>query len=140
MNNYVFQDGEDTENEGILIPRYKAGGRTAPSGKVYPDFKGKPDEDDLVLVRSIVSKKKGDLNVITPDLINKFFKDFTPGAAIGLSFARSLTEGTTQSALGLKLSLRLISIKEGMRKSYLIAGRSFKLNQQSKVLCLRFND
>ena len=102
MNNYVFQDGEDTENEGILIPRYKAGGRTAPSGKVYPDFKGKPDEDDLVLVRSIVSKKKGDLNVITPDLINKFFKDFTPGAAIGLSFARSLTEGTTQSALGLK--------------------------------------
>ena len=110
MNNYVFQDGEDTENEGILIPRYKAGGRTAPSGKVYPDFKGKPDEDDLVLVRSIVSKKKGDLNVITPDLINKFFKDFTPGAAIGLSFARSLTEGTTQSALGLKLSLRLISI------------------------------
>jgi hypothetical protein len=28
-----------------------------------------------------------------------------------LSFARSLTEGTTQSALGLKLSLRLISIK-----------------------------
>lgn len=102
LNNYVYQDGEDTENEGILIPRYKAGGRTAPSGKVYPDFKGKPDEEDLVLVRSIISKRKGDLNVITPDLINKFFKDFTPGAAIGLSFSRSLTEGTTQSALGLK--------------------------------------
>ena len=102
MNNYIFQDGEDLENEGILIPRYKAGGRTAPSGKVYPEYKGKPNEDDLVPVRSILSKRTGDLNVVTPDLINKFFKDFTPGAAIGLSFARSLTEGTTQSALGLK--------------------------------------
>jgi hypothetical protein len=34
-------------------------------------------------------------------LIGKKFK-FTDGAAIGLSFATSLTEGTTQSALGLK--------------------------------------
>lgn len=53
-------------------------------------------------VRSIVTKNRGDLNVITPDLIGKKFKDFTPGAAIGLSLARSLTEGTTQNALGLK--------------------------------------
>lgn len=102
LNNYIYQDGEDTENQGLLIPRYKAGGRTAPNGKVYPDYKGKPNEDDLVPVRSILTKTKGDLNVVTPDLIGKFFKDFTPGAAIGLSFARSLTEGTTQAALGLK--------------------------------------
>lgn len=102
MNNYIYQDGEDIENPGILIPRYKTSGRTAPNGKVYPDYKAKPNENDLVPVRSILSKNKGDLNVVTPDLISTFFKDFTPGAAIGLSFARSLTEGTTQSALGLK--------------------------------------
>ena len=44
-------------------------------------------------MRSIVTKKTGDLNTITPDLIGKKFKDFTDGAAIGLSFATSLTEG-----------------------------------------------
>ena len=91
------------ENPGLLIPRYKALGRTAPNGKVYPEtYSGKPNEDDLVPVRSILTKKTGDLNVVTPDLIGKKFKDFTSGAAIGLSFARSLTEGTTQAALGLK--------------------------------------
>lgn len=107
MNNYVYQDGKDKDNPGILIPRYKALGRTAPNGKVYPT---KPlvngSEDDLVLVRSIISKKDGDANVVTPDLIdNKKFK-FTPGAALGLSLATSLTENITQSALGLKVCLR----------------------------------
>lgn len=103
MNSYVYKKGEDAENSGLLIPRYKALGRTAPNGKVYPN---KPlvngSEDDLVPVRSIVTKHTGDLNVITPDLIGTKFKDFTEGAAIGLSFGTSLTEGTTQSALGLK--------------------------------------
>jgi hypothetical protein len=35
-------------------------------------------------------------------LIGTKFKDFTEGAAIGISFSTSLTEGITQSALGLK--------------------------------------
>ena len=48
-----------------------------------------------------MTKRDGDLYTITPDLIGTKFK-FTDGAAIGLSFATSLTEGTTQSALGLK--------------------------------------
>ncbi len=78
-----------------MIPRYKALGRTAPNGKVYSD---KPlvngNEDDLVPVRSIVTKNSGNLSVITPDLINRrFAQDFTDQAAIGLSFATSLTEG-----------------------------------------------
>lgn len=102
MNSYIYKEGEDPNNNCILIPRYKALGRTAPNGKVYSE---KPisneNEEDLVLVRSIISKKDGDLNVITPDLIGKKFK-FTEGAAIGLSFATSLTEGTTQGALALK--------------------------------------
>lgn len=103
LNNYVYQDGEDLDNPGLLIPRYKALGRTAPNGKVYPETPiSRPNEDDLVPVRSIVTKRKGDLNVVTPDLIGKKFKDFTPGAAIGLSFATSFTESTTQGALGLK--------------------------------------
>ena len=86
-----------------MIPRYKALGRTAPNGKVYSE---KPlvngSEDDLVPVRSIVTKNKGDLSVVTPDLIcKKFANDFTDQAALGLSLATSLTEGTTQAALGL---------------------------------------
>ena len=92
------------DNPGLLIPRYKALGRTAPNGKVYPDTPvAIENEDDLVPVRSIVTKRKGNLSVITPDLIGKKFKDFTPGAAIGLSFATSFTESTTQGALGLNL-------------------------------------
>lgn len=103
MNSYIYHEGEDTENPGLLIPRYKALGRTAPNGKVYPNEPLKNGkESELVPVRSIVTKKVGDLNVITPDLIGKKFKDFTDGTAIGLSFATSLTESTTQSALGLK--------------------------------------
>ena len=102
LNNYVYHEGEDKENAGLLIPRYKALGRTAPNGKVYPD---KPlvggSEDDLVPVRSIITKFKGDLETVTPDLIGTKFK-FTDGAAIGLSFSSSLTETTTQSALKLK--------------------------------------
>lgn len=104
LNNYVYRDGPaDETNPGLLIPRYKALGRTAPDGTIYPDKPlAKGSEDDLVPVRSIITKKDGDLNVITPDLIGKKFKDFTDGAAIGLSFATSLTENITQSALGLK--------------------------------------
>ena len=68
LNNYVYHEGEDKENEGILIPRYKALGRTAPNGKVYSD---KPlvngSEDDLVPVRSIITKFKGDVETVTPD-------------------------------------------------------------------------
>lgn len=102
LNSYVYHEGEDPQNPGLLIPRYKALGRTAPNGKKYSE---KPlvngSEDDLVPVRSIVVKRDGDPYTITPDLIGTKFK-FTDGAAIGLSFATSLTEGTTQSALGLK--------------------------------------
>jgi len=99
----VYHDGEDDTNPGLLIPRYKALGRTAPDGKVYPDKPmARESEADLVPVRSIVTKKDGDLNTVTPDLIGKKFKDFTDGAAIGLSFATSFTESTTQGALGLK--------------------------------------
>ena len=102
LNNYVYHDGEDKDNPGLLIPRYKALGRTAPNGTVYPDKEmARQNEDDLVPVRSIVTKNKGDLNVITPDLIGTKFK-ITDGTAIGLSFATSFTEATTQGALGLK--------------------------------------
>lgn len=103
LNNFVYREGEDTDNTGLLIPRYKALGRTAPNGKVYPSkYSAKPNENDLVPVRSIVTKLEGDTTVVTPDLIGTKFKDFTDGAAIGLSFATSLTEGITQAALGLK--------------------------------------
>ena len=103
LNNYIFHEGEDPDNPGLLIPRYKAAGRTAPNGVVYTEV-SRTNEDDLVLVRSIVTKNKGDLNVVTPDLIGTRFRDLgvTDGTAIGLSFATSFTEATTQGALGLK--------------------------------------
>ena len=103
LNNFIYHEGEDDTNPGLLIPRYKALGRTAPDGKVYPDKPvARESESELVRVRSIVTKKDGDLNTVTPDLIGTKFKDLTDGAAIGLSFGMSFGEGTTQSALGLK--------------------------------------
>jgi len=102
LNNYVYHDGEDKDNPGLLIPRYKALGRTAPNGTLYPDRElAHGSEEDLVPVRSIITKNRGDLNTITPDLIGTKFK-ITDGTAIGLSFATSFTENITQSALGLK--------------------------------------
>lgn len=102
LNHYIYHENEeDVDNPGLLIPRYKALGRTAPNGKVYSE---KPlangSEDDLVPVRSIVTKNKGNLSVITPDLIcKKFASDFTDQAAIGLSLATSLTEGIKYCAV-----------------------------------------
>ena len=86
-----------------MIPRYLATGRTAPDGKVYPAVIRK-NEDELVPVRSIITKKEGDLNVVTPDLLGKAFKkaSFPEGSSIGLSSGTSFSESTTQSILGLK--------------------------------------
>lgn len=102
MNNYRYELGEDPDNRCILIPRYKALGRVAPNGKRYPDKEiSKPDEEDLVPVRSIITKFKNK-DIVTSDLIGTKYKDLVPGSAIGLSFGTSLTESITQSALGLK--------------------------------------
>ena len=73
LNNYTFtREGEDKDNEGLMIPRYLASGRTAPNGKVYPEV-ARTNEDDLVPVRSIVKKRTGDINMVTPDLLSKRF-------------------------------------------------------------------
>ena len=102
-NHFVYHEGEDPENPGILLPRYRAVSRTAPNGEVYKPTKTR-NELDLVPVRSIISKCKGDLYTITPDLIGKIggINDLTDGAGIGMSYATSFTEATTQSMLGLK--------------------------------------
>lgn len=107
MNNYKYDlsndpSGGDPDNACIMIPRYKALGRTAPNGQRYPDREvARPSEDDLVPVRSIITKYR-DRDIVTPDLIGTKFKDLTPGSALGTSFSTSLTESITQSALGLK--------------------------------------
>lgn len=104
LNNYTFtREGEDKDNEGLMIPRYLASGRTAPNGKVYPEVT-RTNEDDLVPVRSIVKKKTGDINLVTPDLLSKRFlqASFPDGSALGLSAGTSFSESTTQSLLGLK--------------------------------------
>lgn len=104
LNNYTFtREGEDKDNEGLMIPRYIATGRTAPNGKVYPEV-ARTNEDDLVPVRSIVKKKTGDINLVTPDLLSKRFlqASFPNNSALGLSAGTSFSESTTQSLLGLK--------------------------------------
>ena len=104
LNNYTYKEkGEDKENPGLLIPRYVAAGRTSPAGKVYPAVT-KKNEDELVPVRSIVTKCKGNLYEVTPDLLGKAFlkASFPNGSAIGPSVGTSFTESTTQGILGLK--------------------------------------
>lgn len=104
LNNYTFtREGEDKDNEGLMIPRYLATGRTAPNGKVYPEV-ARTNEDDLIPVRSIVKKKTGDINLVTPDLLSKRFlqASFPNNSALGLSSGTSFSESTTQSLLGLK--------------------------------------
>lgn len=104
LNNYTFtREGEDKDNEGLMIPRYLASGRTAPNGKVYPEV-ARTNEDDLVPVRSIVKKRTGDINMVTPDILSKRFlqASFPNNSALGLSAGTSFSESTTQSILGLK--------------------------------------
>lgn len=104
LNNFKYDaEGSDPTNPGILIPRYIASGRTAPNGKVYSDVT-KKNEDDLVLVKSIITKKDGDLNIVSPDLLGKRFlkASFPDGSIIGLSAGTSFSEATTQGLLGLK--------------------------------------
>lgn len=104
LNNFVYREkGEDTDNPGLLIPRYIASGRTAPNGKIYSQVI-KKNEDDLVPVRSIITKRSGDPNIVTPDLFSSRFRTtgLVDGMAIGASLGTSLTENITQSLLALK--------------------------------------
>jgi len=100
LNSLTWEPGSDDKNKGILIPRYRSEGRMGPDGKIYPRFGGNPDENDKVLVRSIITKSKND-GIVTPDLISTGYNDFTPGAAIGISFSTSITQAITQRSLSL---------------------------------------
>ena len=101
MSDYVYKLGEDTDNKCIMLPRYRAEGRMGPNGKTYPKFTGKPNEFDLVPVRSIVTKSK-ELGVVTPDCVSTLYHfDLKDNDPIGISFSTSLTEAITQKALSL---------------------------------------
>ena len=135
MNNYKYELGEDPENKCIMIPRYKALGRVSPEGKRYSEKPiSNPSEEDLVPVRSIITKFK-DKDIVTPDLIGSKFKDITPGAGIGLSFGTSLTENITQSALGLKHGGHERVIDENC---YLYAPRACKVREEGQWLYLEY--
>lgn len=103
MSDYEYDaKGTDAGNKCIMIPRYRSEGRTAPNGKLYPKFTGKASEDDLVPVRSIVTKSK-ELTMVTPDCISSLYHfDMKHNDPIGMSFATSLTQAITQHALSLK--------------------------------------
>lgn len=105
MNNYKFKDGEDPKNSCILIPRYRARGRMASNGIRYQEAEfNSTDEEDLVEVRSIITKRKN-RDIVTPDCLStRLIKltGITDGDGIGNSFGSSLTEATTQGVLSLK--------------------------------------
>lgn len=104
LNNFrYFEEETDPNNEGLLIPRYVASGRTDPKGKVYSEVT-KKNEDDLVPVRSIITKTSGELYKVGPDLLGKKFlrASFPNESNIGLSSGTSFSEATTQGLLGLK--------------------------------------
>lgn len=98
MNGFIYKIGEDPNNKGIMIPRYRSEGRTSPNGKIYPKFSGKPDPKDIVPVRSIVSKENYDF-IVTSDLISNLYTDIEDGNPIGLSFSSGITQSITQGAL-----------------------------------------
>lgn len=99
--NYSTQE-DDKDNKCIMIPRYRAEGRTAPDGSTYPKFSGTASESDLVPVRSIVTKSKNP-TVVTPDLISTLYHyDMKDKDPIGISFSSSLTQAITQKSLSLK--------------------------------------
>ena len=101
MNNYKYSATEvDDDNNCIMIPRYRASLRVGPDGNRYSEV-NVSNENDLVPVRSIISKKI-EKDIITSDLVSTRFKDLQDGMAIGTSFAMSFTESITQGALGLK--------------------------------------
>lgn len=100
-NNFQYMEGEDPDNACILIPRYRAVGRMSPDGKRYGKVV-KQNEDDLVRVRSIITKSVN-RDYVTPDLINNYgYKDVTFGSGFGIALATGFSESTTQSLLGLK--------------------------------------
>jgi hypothetical protein len=103
MSDYTYSNTkEDPDNSCIMIPRYRSEGRTAPNGKKYPPFKGKPSEEDRVPVRSIVTKSK-EFSIVTSDLISSlYYFDMKDNDAIGISFSSSLTQSLTQKSLSLK--------------------------------------
>lgn len=112
-----------------------ATGRTAPNGKVYPAV-AKKNDDDLVPVRSIITKKNGNLNEITPDLLSKKFLETSimEDSAIGLSMGTGFIESTTQSILGLKHGghERILSTEGN-----LYAPKDCELREEGKWLILK---
>lgn len=131
-NNYKYDLGEDPENSCIMMPRYRAGGRVSPDGNRYPDKEMKADEDDLVPVRSIITKFRNS-DIVTPDCLSLRYKDLVPGSGIGSSFGTSVTEAITQSALGLKHGghERIIA-----QEGYLYAPKACKVREDGKFLIL----
>jgi len=131
-NNYKYELGEDPKNACIFIPRYRAGSRVAPDGNRYPDKELKPNENDLVPVRSIITKAENP-DIVTPDCLSLRYKDLAPGSGIGSSFGTSITEAITQSALGLKHGGHERIIAE---EGYLYAPKSCKVREDGKYIVL----
>lgn len=93
---YIFKEGEDKDNKGILLARSKARGRTMVDGTVL----GESNSDEMVKVRSLVTSTLPS-GTITRDMLSTII-DYKVGSKVGMNLISSLTEQLTQGGLALK--------------------------------------
>lgn len=129
----VLRPGDDPENGGIKIPRYRAEGRTLVKGGTV----GKSDSEDNVVVRSILTSTK---DYLTADMISTFNKIVFDSDGVdhkGTSFMMSLTESTTQKGLSLKHGGALRTVIE---EDKMYAATDCTLELYDKFFVLNFED
>lgn len=103
---------------GLLIPTSEAAGRTRLNGtKVSDEVANKASKTDVIRVKSCLNHD--DKKVYADEIDQKDLKE-KDGAAIGVSFAMSLTEAKTQAALALKHG----GIQTGFENAHIKAYRS----------------
>lgn len=97
----MFDEREASPDKiGLLIPLKEAAGRTRINGtKVSEDLAKRAKADEMVRVKSCVNHND---KLVYADEINQKDLKEKDGAAIGVSFAMSLTEAKTQDALSWK--------------------------------------
>jgi hypothetical protein len=102
---WIFKDGEDKKNRGILLDGKFADGRTLVDGSIQHGPAKTP-----VLVRSVITSTLP-AGVITKDMTSNKF-DYKDGDRIGMTNITSFTESLTQAGLALKHGGNLMTLSD----------------------------
>jgi len=95
-SNFVFEEGEDIDNPGILIEARDAKGRTKIDGTIVEET----NSSEKIRVRSVITSTIED-GIITKDMISNYM-NYRPGQSIGKLMTTAWGECSTQAALKLK--------------------------------------